>query len=271
MPGWSDDRLLGLLGTCADAVADALDGTTDWSLHDPARGQYRADIVADAAALGVLEAAGVGVVSEESGRHRPDTGVVVVVDPLDGSTNASRGLPWFATSLCAVVDGQPRVGLVQHLGVPRRYEAVAGSGATCNGVPISPSGVTVPARSMVGLSGYPPSYLGWRQYRALGAVALDLCAVADGSLDGYIDCSWDAHGVWDYLAGTLVCAEAGAMVAEAHGRELVVLDPAERRTPVAGATAELTAALLQRRQAFTTPHEADAGTGAPDGPGAADG
>ena len=54
---------------------------------------------------------------------------------------------------------------------------------------------------MIGLSGYPPRSLGWGQYRALGAAALDLCAVADGVLDGYVDCSRDAHGSWDYLGG----------------------------------------------------------------------
>ena len=49
----------------------------------------------------------------------------------------------------------------------------------------------------------------------------------------YVDCSRDAHGPWDYLGGLLVCREAGAVVADAFDRELVVLDHAARRTPVA--------------------------------------
>ena len=65
------------------------------------------------------------------------------------------------------------------------------------------------------LSGLPPGWLGWRQFRALGAVALDLCAVAEGRLDGYLDCSPSAHGPWDYLGGMLVCREAGALVEDA--------------------------------------------------------
>jgi myo-inositol-1(or 4)-monophosphatase len=263
MNTWTDDRLLALLTNTADAVVDALAGHTDWSLVDRDRGQYVADLVADAAALGVLDAAGVGVVSEESGRRRSDHSVTVVVDPLDGSTNASRGVPWYATSLAAVVDGDLRVAVVANLATSRRYEAVDGHGATRDGRPVVPSSVTTPGAAMVGLSGYPPSYLGWRQYRAMGAVALDLCAVADGTLDGYMDCSWNAHGVWDYLGAMLVCSEAGAVVTEASGRELVTLDPADRRTPVAGATAELAAALLERRQSFTTPGAADEAAGAP--------
>ncbi len=249
----SDDALLVLLGDVADAVADALAGVTDWSMVDPSRGQYAADLVADAAALEVLDAAGVGVVSEESGRRRPEQVVTVVVDPLDGSTNASRGVPWYATSLCAVVDDEVRVGLVADLAGGRRYEAVVGAGATCDGVPIAPSGSERLARSFVGLSGYPARYLGWKQYRALGAAALDLCAVADGTLDGYLDCSWNAHGVWDYLAGALVCTEAGAVVSDAHGRDLLTLDPAERRTPVAAATPGLLDELVAVRATLPDP------------------
>jgi myo-inositol-1(or 4)-monophosphatase len=102
-----------------------------------------------------------------------------------------------------------------------------------------PSSCTRVREAIIGLSGHPDRHLGWAQYRALGAVALDLCAVASGVLDGYLDCSVDAHGVWDYLGGLLVCEEAGAVVADVHGRDLVVRDHESRRTPVAGATRPL--------------------------------
>ena len=58
----------------------------------------------------------------------------------------------------------------------------------------------------------------------------------------------DAHGVWDYLAASLICAEAGVRVVDAAGRDLVVLDHAARRTPVAAATPELLDALLAIRR-----------------------
>jgi len=79
-------------------------------------------------------------------------------------------------------------------------------------------------------------------------VALDLCAVAEGTLDGYVDCSVDAHGAWDYLGGALVCAEAGAVVADAFGRDLVSFDHAARRTPMAAATRELFDTLVTARR-----------------------
>ena len=219
----------------------------DWGLAGTRDGQYHSDLAADAAALAVFERAGVGVLSEESGRHRPDADINVVLDPLDGSTNASRGIPWYATSLCAVDAEGARAAIVINLATGDRFEAVRGAGATGNGAPLTPSGASSMGESLVALSGFPSRWLGWNQFRALGACALDLCAVAAGVVDGYIDCSWNAHGSWDYLGGLLVCHEAGAVVVDAHGRDLITLEHAERRTPVAGATAALVDEMLQAR------------------------
>jgi fructose-1,6-bisphosphatase/inositol monophosphatase family enzyme len=249
----SGDELLEVLGATADAVAEALADHGDWGPSGSREGQYASDLAADAAALAVLGDAGLGVLSEESGGRDLDAGVVVVIDPLDGSTNASRGIPWYATSLCAVDAEGPVAALVVHLVSGTRWEAVRGGGARRDGRPIRPSASRELARSIVGLSGFPPRWLGWSQYRALGAAALDLCAVADGTLDGYVDCSWDAHGSWDYLGGLLVCTEAGASVVDADGRDLVVLAHEGRRTPVAAGTPELLDELVAARATFSTP------------------
>jgi myo-inositol-1(or 4)-monophosphatase len=81
----------------------------------------------------------------------------------------------------------------------------------------------------------------------MGASALDICAVAVGSFDGFVDMSPDAHGVWDYLGAALVVREAGGVVVDAHGRDLVVLDHAVRRTPVAATSSHLLDDLLAHR------------------------
>jgi myo-inositol-1(or 4)-monophosphatase len=249
--------LLALLHAAADAVAAALAATRDRGLSGARHGQYRTDLTADAAALAVLRPAGVGVLSEESGLTSATAGgldVVVVVDPLDGSTNADRGVPWFAASLCAVDAAGPLVAVVADLARDVRFEAVRGGGARrrerAADDPVVPSRCTNVAEAVVGLSGWPPVHLGWAQYRSLGAAALDLCAVAGGVLDGYVDCSHDAHGPWDYLGGMLVCQEAGAVVADALGRELAVVDHDARRTPVAAATPVLLDSLLAARREF---------------------
>ncbi len=242
-----DDALMSLLRDTADAVRDALDGLDDWGLAGTRPGQYRSDLAADAAAMAVLDRAGVGVLSEESGRHRPEAELTVVIDPVDGSTNASRRIPWYATSLCAVDGDGARAALVVDLAGGDSFDAVRGGGARRNGEPIGPSAATALDQAVVALSGYPPEHLGWRQFRALGAAALDLCAVATGVLDGYIDCLEGAHGAWDYLGGMLVCLESGAPVVDAHGRDLVVLDHHARRTPVAAATPALLDELVAAR------------------------
>jgi len=262
-----DDDLLAVLHDAADAVRAALDDLDDWGLAGTRSGQYRSDLAADEACLAVLEQAGLGWLSEESGIQHPDRDVTVVVDPVDGSTNADRGIPWFATSLCAVDADGPRVALVVNQASGRRWEAVRGGGARVDGRPCRPSGATELGRSIVGLSGYPNRYLGWKQYRALGAAALDLCAVADGVLDGYLDCSPSAHGSWDYAAGLLVCREAGIEVVDAFDRDLLPADlrHADRRTPVAGATPELTAQLVDARRRLRWPDDPDTADLAPPG------
>jgi fructose-1,6-bisphosphatase/inositol monophosphatase family enzyme len=102
----------------------------------------------------------------------------------------------------------------------------------------------------VGLNGLPPAHLGYAQSRVFGAVALDLCQVAAGVLDGYVDCIVDAHGVWDFAGGALICAEAGAAVVDLWDRDLFTLTHDSRRTPVAAATPELLATLVEARRAM---------------------
>ena len=251
-PSFDPTRVLSDLHDAVDAVAGAFDELDDWGPAGGRADQYASDVVADEAVLRMFDPAGYGVLSEESGFRPPtvDGAPTVVVDPLDGSTNASRGLPWYATSLCAVDAQGPWVAVVADLVSGTRYDVVRGWGARRDGEPIRRDGAPPLGEALIGISGLPPRHLGWGQFRSLGAAALDLCAVADGRLDGYLDCSDDAHGVWDYLGALLVCAEAGVEVVDARGRDLCVLEPEARRTPVAGAGPALTGALLEARQAF---------------------
>lgn len=241
------EELLALLDDVATRVVATLDQVGDWGLVGTQGGQHHSDIAADAVAVELLLDAGVGVLSEETGLHQPERDIVVVVDPLDGSTNAAQGIPWYAVSLCALDSAGPLASLVVDVPRGRRWTAGRGMGAYRDGEAIRPSFTSRLSDAVVGLSGLPSRHLGWRQYRALGAAALDLCLVADGTLDGYIDCSVDAHGPWDYLGAWLVCTEAGVTITDVAGRDLVVIDHSARRTPVAAATPELHAELVQAR------------------------
>src|SRR5581483_11393781 len=214
-------ELLGVLHAAADAVRAALDELADWGLAGTKPGQYHSDLAANDVAIKILTDAGLGVLSEETGVHHPERPLRAILDPVDGSTNASRRIPWYATSICVLDEKGPLAAVVVNQATNLRFEATRGGGARADGVAITPSSVTTLETSILGLCGYPPEHFGWRQYRALGAAALDLCAVASGILDGYVDCTTGLHGPWDYLGGLLVCHEAGAVTADAFGRDLV--------------------------------------------------
>ncbi|MGA0864195.1 MAG: inositol monophosphatase family protein, partial [Ilumatobacteraceae bacterium] len=220
----SDDReILAFLHDVADAAADVIDDLGDWEMTGDREGQYSGDVAVDEVVVDMCEAAGFAVFSEESGAGDWTTGddrLLVVVDPVDGSTNASRGLPWFATSLCVVDPEGPRVALVaEQSGSETRYGAIRGVGANVDGV-----GLRVLPRhdvggAVVGVNGAADRHHPWWQVRQMGAASLDISLVARGALDGWVD--FHGHGVWDYLAALLICTEAGAVVADAHGRDLV--------------------------------------------------
>jgi len=235
----SDAELVSICHTVVDAVAGAVAKVEDWAPAGPRRGQYAIDLVADAAALGVLDRPGIGVLSEESGLHRAGSPLMAVIDPIDGSTNAAHGIPWYATSICMVDEAGPRVAVVANQASGERYEAVRGGGARRDAMAVVPSAVTEMGRAVVALSGYPSRHLGWAQFRAFGAAALDLCSVADGRVDAFAVCGGAHLAPWDYLGGILVCREAGAAITEANGDELVVLTHGARRAPIAAGTAEL--------------------------------
>ena len=229
-----------------DAVSDAVRAIApgDRGRSGGRAGQYDLDLVAERAALEVLVPTGARVLSEEAGSIGDgDSDVTVVIDPVDGSTNLSRGVPHAACSLC-VVDGEgPWVAVVADIVTGERFDAVRGEGARLDGAPLGPaSGCDRLADAVVCFSGWPTTHLGWRQFRALGAAALDICYVAAGRVDAFVD-ALSAHGVWDYLGALLVCDEVGVAVAEQAGDELVVLDHDARRGPIVAATPELLAEI----------------------------
>jgi myo-inositol-1(or 4)-monophosphatase len=244
-----DVRLLEVLDEAVRVVRGALDVLEDWGPSGGKPGQYRLDLAADGAALPVLHGAGLTVLSEESGMTGDGgSGLLAVIDPIDGSTNAFRGVPFYSTSICVLDDEGPRVGVVTNQATGLRYAAVRGDGAEKNGRAIAPSGCEDLEAAIVGISGFPGSHPGWAQYRALGAASLECCAVADGVLDAYLVVGGSTLYSWDYLAGLLVCREVGAAEREREGRDLIVRDASSRR-PIVAATGRL-ADRLQREEAL---------------------
>ncbi|HET7408365.1 MAG TPA: inositol monophosphatase family protein [Mycobacteriales bacterium] len=187
------------------------------------------DTAAERLIVGGLRAArpGDGVLAEEGASAESSTGVRWVVDPLDGTVNYLYGIPDWAVSIAAEVDGETAVGVVNDPSKKRVYAAVRGRGATCNDRPLRCSARTDLAQALVGtgfgyaadrraaqarvLDGVLPKV---RDIRRIGAAALDLCSVAAGRLDAFYERGLNP---WDLAAGGLIAREAGAVVGGLRG------------------------------------------------------
>jgi len=228
------ESILSQLRACALEIGEAVRTHRGRGFSGIRATQYHLDVVADDVALRVLRGAGFRVVSEESG-VTGDGEVTIVVDPIDGSTNCDRGVPFFATSLAAMRGGELVAGLVANQATGTLFEAEKGAGATRDGVLIRPSGAQRIDESVMSFSGLPSRHLGWAQMRAMGAASLEVCLVADGSLDVFAVAQQSTLNPWDYLAGLLIVREAGAVAKDYRREELETCDGVVRR-PVFCAT-----------------------------------
>ena len=195
----------------------------------------------------------VAIVSEEvgiSGTEPP----VVVIDPIDGSLNAKRGIPYFSLSI-AVADGwtmdDVHFGYVYDFGTGEEWHAVKGQGAYLNGTPLGPdlpkdeieilafeatltSLVAEKAEAMVGVA---------HRLRIMGSLAISLCHLAAGRVDAV--CSLKGARSVDIAAGQLLVRERGLAVElfEDPPFGAAPLDLESRSRIAAAGTPELTARL----------------------------
>jgi myo-inositol-1(or 4)-monophosphatase len=124
------------------------------------------------------------------------------------------------------------------------YDAVRGGGARRDDMAITPSGQREFSKAIVSFSGLPQRYLGWAQYRSFGAASLEICLVADGSLDAFTVANKSTLNPWDYLGGLLIAREANAVVGDLDDEELITTERVHRR-PVFAASDELLAFLRE--------------------------
>jgi myo-inositol-1(or 4)-monophosphatase len=156
---------------------------------------------------------------EEGGIQNPGSNIVWVVDPIDGTSNFVRGIPFWCVSLGIVLDRRPCIGVLYDPVNEDFYSAAEHSGAFKNGKIIRPSKVTRLDEALVGLgfSFRRPVGVHVRaiescltahcEYNRLGSGALSLAYVGDGRLTGY----WEAHmNSWDAAGGIAIVRAAGA-------------------------------------------------------------
>ncbi len=167
------------------------------------------------------------VLSEECGFIDRGAEETLVVDPIDGTTNAARGLPVYCVSLAigrrALSD--VRLGLVRNLATGDVYVARRGGGAFRNGERVTtreydPMDVVVSCELGVNAKREALALASKRYYvRSFGAAAIEMCFVADGGLDLYY-MAQEKLRVIDVAASTLVVREAGGCVCDARGHDL---------------------------------------------------
>lgn len=165
-----------------------------------------------------------------------------MVDPLDGTTNYLFGVPQFAVSVAAEVDGETAVGVVIDPSRAETWAAARGWGARRNGRRCAvASGRSTLATALVATGfGYQSQRRAWqsqvltrilpkvRDVRRFGAAALDLCWVGGGRVDAYYE--WGLNP-WDLAAGELICREAGGRAEALEGR-VIVASTAELFGPI---------------------------------------
>lgn len=179
-----------------------------------------------------------GFMAEESGNTNIENEYIWVIDPLDGTTNFSTGIPIFAISVALQKKDDVILGAVYIPLVKDMYTAIKGKRAFKNDVEITVNQVET-LRHAVIATGFPydraenpvnnvhefsniaPRVKGIRR---LGVAAYDLCLVAEGVFAGY----WE-YGLkpWDFSAGLLIALEAGAVYEPLTKREnsMIVSNP----------------------------------------------
>jgi len=219
-----------------DAVARALEALPTREEREPGVGTGEGgdettvvDAEAEGAVLGVLEDVAAGgaeftVVSEELGERtfgRNEAGCYIVVDPIDGSVNAKRGLPVYALSI-AVADGPTMddvvAGFVRDYGTGEEWTAIRGEGAFLDREPLTLPGPkdTIEMLALEGtttelIAVHLPAFLGTAERtRVLGSLALSLCHLAAGRVDAV--CSLKPARSVDIAAAQLLLHERGIAI-----------------------------------------------------------
>jgi myo-inositol-1(or 4)-monophosphatase len=174
------------------------------------------------------ETPGIAVLAEERGGVRADT--MWAVDPLDGTTNFTRGFPVVAVSVGLMDGGVPTAGVVIAPFLNLEFAVLRGAGASLNGVrlpalrDVEPSRAVLatayPFRKKALLPRYRPVAGGavqrFEDLRRAGAAALDLAWTAAGTFDGYFEMGVNP---WDVVAGAALVMEVGGRVTDWTGED----------------------------------------------------
>lgn len=178
---------------------------------------------------------GCGFITEEGTAKHQEEQYIWIVDPLDGTTNFTHGLPIYAISIALMKDNELIVGIVYEINKNEMFSAIKNSGAFCNGEAIKVSQRPMLSQSLLA-TGFPyynfdgmTKYLqilsdfmkGTHGLRRMGSAAVDLVYVACGRFEGFFEYNLKP---WDVAAGALIVKEAGGTVSDFSGGKDFLFD-----------------------------------------------
>jgi myo-inositol-1(or 4)-monophosphatase len=161
-------------------------------------------------------------VGEEGGTQGSlEAPVIWVIDPIDGTWNFSRQIPAFAISIAAFIDKKPALAICLDPIANELFIGKLGGGAAMNGRPLVVSSIATLTSAGISLGGCVgmSNICHISQIRRTGSAVLDLCYVAKGALDGYIE--WELN-LWDFAAASLLVEEAGGKVTTLKGNPITI-------------------------------------------------
>jgi len=189
-----------------------------------------ADLASETAILSHLRRTGVPVLSEEAGG--PASGRRWIVDPLDGTGNFIRRLPWFGVAVALAADDVVEVGVVYTPMSGEVFAAARGGGTTLNGAPIRVSATAPLAQACVftsidrGLCANAARIARFArvaakvgEMRSPNAALVDMAHVSAGRADAFWE---DGLPPWDMAAGSILVEEAGGTVSGLDGAPLAL-------------------------------------------------
>ncbi|MDP4605885.1 MAG: 3'(2'),5'-bisphosphate nucleotidase CysQ [Erythrobacter sp.] len=158
--------------------------------------------------------------SEETAddKARTDSGLIWLVDPIDGTRDFVRGRSGWAVSVALVSAGRPLIGMLAAPARGEEWVAVAGQGATLNGTPLQASTRQQFAGARVPTDSLPKDDADLVAVEQPNSIALRIAMVADDRADLVATLRWGYE--WDIAAATLIAREAGAQVSDAFGHPL---------------------------------------------------
>ncbi len=170
-----------------------------------------------------------GIIGEEGGSENPENEFVWVLDPLDGTRNYTREVPFYATTICLLKNKEPIIALIYCPVVNKMYHAIKNQGAYLNGKSIHVSKTDQLLKSAILYCHKPEKEaiknaekyavklkIAAKEADRLRSAGCEMGMVAEGLSEAYL---LDGLPLWDLAGGSLLIREAGGKVTDFNGKE----------------------------------------------------